>query len=388
MPIFILLFFILLILYAVVIERYRKGWNQLPEYIPDGDSPSVFISVIISARNEENNINDLLNSLEEQVYSKELFEVIVIDDHSTDNTWAELQQYIPAELQTVFIQLNLDPESSKGIIAYKKKAIETGINHARGRLIVTSDADCLFNPNWLLTIASFYELTKAKCIAAPVVMSRSKSFLSLFQSLDFMTLQGITGAAIHKKIHTMCNGANFIYEREIFHEVGGFRGIDNIPSGDDMLLMEKIYEKFPDDVRYLKSSNAIVTTGPMKDWRSFINQRIRWSGKTDHYSNKKMFHILLLVYILNVCFLILTIAIFFKSSWLFLLLLFLLAKTIIEFPFVNTVAKFFGRQFQMKFFPLMQPIHILYTIIAGWFGKFGSYEWKERRVQVKKTSND
>jgi biofilm PGA synthesis N-glycosyltransferase PgaC len=83
---------------------------------------------------------------------------------------------------------------------------------------------------------------------------------------------------------------------------------------------------------------------------------------------------------LNVCFLAGVIASFFKSIWLFFTLLLLLAKVLIEFPFVNSVAIFFGRQYLMKYFPFLQPLHIGYTIIAGWLGKFGHYEWKGRRI--------
>ena len=174
--------------------------------------------------------------------------------------------------------------------SYKKKAIETAIGLAKGSLIVTTDADCIVQPEWLKTIASYYENSGAVFIAAPVVYndpspgdSFFKKFFKIFQSLDFMTLQGITGASVYKKFHNMCNGANLAYEKKVFHEVGGFEGIDNIASGDDMLLMHKIQKLYPDKIKYLKSTNVIVQTQPAETVKEFINQRIRWASKADKY---------------------------------------------------------------------------------------------------------
>jgi hypothetical protein len=163
--------------------------------------------------------------------------------------------------------------------------------------------------------------------------------------------------------------------------VNGFAGIDAIPTGDDMLLMHKIYTRYPDQVFYLKSNNAIVETEPAASWSAFFHQRIRWASKADKYQDKRITSVLVLVYVLNLCFLALGIASFWKNTWLFFFGVFLLAKILIEFPFVQSVARFFGQQRLMWYFPLLQPLHILYTIIAGWLGRFGSYKWKGRRIE-------
>jgi cellulose synthase/poly-beta-1,6-N-acetylglucosamine synthase-like glycosyltransferase len=380
MPLFFFLFFLLMVVYAVLIAYYHAAWNRLPEFVLPEKNASVFISVIIAARNEEENINGLLQSLYEQQYPKELYEVIIIDDHSTDNTWPLLQEQRFSPMQVKPLQLSDYIEERNAIASYKKKAIETGINAAAGTLIVTTDADCRFNPLWLQTIASFYEANDAKFIAAPVTFYNQPTLLSVFQSLDFLTLQGITAASVYKRFHSMCNGANLAYERSAFYEVNGFNNIDNIASGDDMLLMHKIFKQYPNQVFYLKNRRAIVTTDPVTTWKQFFHQRIRWASKADKYDDKRIFIVLLLVYLLNVCFLAGAIAAFFKTTWLMLVLLFLLAKVLIEFPFVNSVAIFFGQQKLMKYFPFLQPMHIGYTIIAGWLGKFGHYEWKGRRI--------
>jgi poly-beta-1,6-N-acetyl-D-glucosamine synthase len=368
--------------YAILIEYYRRAWNAMPNYIPDvSDIHSLRkkISIIIPVRNEEKNIRHLYDCLFVQSYPKKLFEVIIVDDHSTDNTWDIINNLHYEEMNKVCLKL-ADYSNNITTSSYKKFAIETAISVANGDLIITTDADCKPQPDWLLIISAFYQSTNAKFIAAPVKINAGNSFLSIFQTLDFITLQGITGASVYKKLHSMCNGANLAYEKSAFIEVRGFNDIDSIPSGDDMLLMHKIYKRYPDQVFFLKNKNAVVSTQPETTWSGFLNQRIRWASKADKYDDKRIFWVLLLVYIVNLLFGGLLIASFWKSAYLFLFLILLLLKTLIEYPFAKAAATFFDQQRLMVFFPFMQPVHILYTIAIGWLGKFGSYQWKGRKV--------
>ena len=359
-------------IYALLILFYWQSWKAIPEYVPSILSPSVKISVIIPARNEEENIGQLLQALQEQTYPSSLFEIIVVDDHSTDATAAIVQQHQSVKL----LQLK-----DNNINSYKKKAIETGIAAATGELIISTDADCIPTKDWLMLIAAFKEEKKSVFIAAPVDINCDSSVVGMFQAMDFMVLQGITGAAVSKKQMSMCNGANIGYERKAFYDVTGFSGVDHIASGDDMLLMHKIWKQNPDKVHYLKSKDAIVSTAPTKTWKAFFNQRIRWASKATGYDDKRIFAVLLLVYLFNLYFLVLAIAGFFcHHYWLYLVGLWV-GKTIVEFPFFISLANFFNKQWAIKLFFLFQPIHILYTIISGLFGQFGKYEWKGRKVK-------
>ena len=179
----------------------------------------------------------------------------------------------------------------------------------------------------------------------------------------------------------MCNGANLAYNKQVFNEVGGFAGIDNIASGDDMLLMHKIYVQQPQRVKFMLSTEAIVETTPMADWSNFFNQRIRWASKADTYNDKRIFWVLLLVYLLNFLLVVLFVVALLKPMLFCYWLLMILVKTIIELRFMVPVASFFGESKLLKWFALMQPFHICYTVVAGWLGKFGTYKWKGRRVK-------
>ena len=394
MQIMLYIIIILLLLYVLLILYYWKSWVSIPGFKPQtaNHKPQTKITVIIPARNEEEHIASCLDSICSQSYPKKMFEVLVVDDHSNDSTAAIVNSYADKNVKLISLK---DFIPAGEINSYKKKAIEIAITQSSGELIVTTDADCFAKENWLQTIAAFYEEYDPAFIAAPVAIDCSNKFIELFQALDFMTLQGITGASVYKKIHSMCNGANLAYTKKAFTEVGGFAGIDNIASGDDMLLMHKIYKLHPHKVMFVKSREAIVQTAPVNSVRDFLNQRIRWASKADKYDDKRIFAVLLLVYLVNVLLLTLPFAaILIKTAfsislypftivftilelWAFLLII----KTIAELIFLMPVSKFFGKRSMLWLFPLMQPFHILYTVIAGCLGKFGSYNWKERKVK-------
>jgi cellulose synthase/poly-beta-1,6-N-acetylglucosamine synthase-like glycosyltransferase len=369
----------LLLGYSFLIIYYLLGWKSIPEHISVEKGPNTRLSVVIPARNEEKNIINCLESVCRQQYPSELLQIIAIDDSSTDKTWDLLQGFHSDEKITNSTRL-VEVEDSE-FPAHKKRAIETGIAMSHNSVIVTTDADCKHPVTWLKTIASVYEEKRPVFMAAPVALQNDSSVLQIFQALDFLVLQGITGASVHKKIHSMCNGANLVFEKNAFDEVGGFSGIDSIASGDDMLLMHKISRKYPGKVHYLKSKQAIVTSLPMQTWKEFFNQRIRWSSKARFYDDKRIFWVLLLVYLFNLSFLALVIAGFWSPRlWIYTGILWI-AKTIIEFPFVYSVARFFDKTSLLKYFFFFQPLHIAYTILAGLLGQFGKYEWKGRRVK-------
>lgn len=380
---------LLFISYAVLIIYYRNAWQAIPGFSPATKAGilSTRISVLIPARNEASNIKACLESIIAQTYPAHLFEILVIDDHSTDNTAEIVRSFSTKPVKLISLKEHIAGE----INSYKKKAIEIGIQQSSGKLIVTTDADCIVPPNWLQTIALFYETNQPAFIAAPVAINCNRNFIEMFQALDFMTLQGITGASVYKKFHSMCNGANLAYEKAIFYEVGGFMGIDSIASGDDMLLMHKIYTRYPKRVMFLKSKEAIVQTAAQKSLRDFFNQRIRWASKADKYDDKRIFAVLLFVYLFNLVLFVLPLVSFFCNCRLSIInyqlsiiaawTLLLVFKTVTELFFLFPVAGFFNKRSLLWIFPVMQPFHIIYTVIAGWLGKFGAYRWKERKVK-------
>jgi cellulose synthase/poly-beta-1,6-N-acetylglucosamine synthase-like glycosyltransferase len=183
----------------------------------------------------------------------------------------------------------------------------------------------------------------------------------------------------------MCNGANLAYSRKAFYEVDGFKGIDKLPTGDDMLLMQKIFLKNQEGVQYIKSREAIVETHAPDTWKDFFQQRIRWASKAAYYEDKKIFSVLLLVYLFNVWLMVLMAGAFFSLEALNCLAVFSTGKILAELLFLWPVAGFFRKRKWLLWFAFLQPIHILYTVVAGWLGRFGSYQWKGRTISKPST---
>lgn len=369
---------LLLFVYAILILWYRNAWIELPDSTNSTVTKNFTtkVTVIVPARNEASNIEVCLQSILAQSYPPELLEILLMDDASEDETAAIADRYAVNYPQLTVIRLSADKISK----AHKKRAIELGIAQATGTLIVATDADCTHPNQWLETLVAGFEQQEKTFIAAPVMYHTKPNFLSVFQTLDFLSLQGITGASVHRNFHTMCNGANIAYSRKAFYEVNGFAGIDALPTGDDMLLMHKIYKRYPTGTVWLKNKNALVLTDAAPSWKAFFQQRIRWASKAAFYDDKRIFYVLVLVYFLNVALLVLGISAIFSIQNLRCFLLALVLKTAVELWFLAPVASFFGKQKWLWLFPFFQPAHIIYTVIAGWLGKFGKYEWKGREI--------
>jgi len=366
------------LIYAGILCWYAYGWRisgTQKFHAQEVNGKRLAVSVIVPARNEAGNIEKCLESLLAQKAPWVDLEMIVVDDASEDQTAEIVRAYMEKNDRIKLLSLgNLHQQS------HKKRAVEAGIAAASGTLIACTDADCTHHPQWIETLARAYNHGEKKFVAAPVVYHTVPKLVSVFQTLDFMTLQGITAASVATRFHTMCNGANIAYERDVFYQVKGFEGIDKLPTGDDMLLMHKIYLQYPDGIAYVRRQEAIVYTDAAPGWGAFFQQRIRWASKAAFYDDKRIFWVLVVVYLFNVWFLVLlAVGFWVTKAWLTGLVLMAL-KTIAELAFLVPVAGFFQKSKWLLWFPFLEPLHIAYTISAGWLGRFGTYEWKGRSI--------
>ena len=372
---------ILTIMYAIVLMAYRFWFgkmgvfqlNQIEQVRPEQSATQ--FTVIIPARNEAANIKACVDSILNQDYPAAAFEIIVIDDFSEDDT-----AFIVHALSQQYPQLRLlklaDHCKDGETLAYKKKAIEIAVSQAKGDWILTTDADCIVPPRWLLLYNAYIHQHQPCFVAAPVMFIKTAGILNQFQVLDFLALQGITAAAVGAGKHSMSNGANLGFEKAAFIAVGGYQGVDHIASGDDMFLMHKMKQTLHKPVGYLFHPDVIVLTAAMDTWKGFIMQRIRWASKARYYDDHSITMVLTLVYFFNLSFICLAL----MGSWSTLLIA-LAFKTFFELFFLDPVAKFFQLQPELKYFVFYQPIHIVYNIAAGLFGQLKTYSWKGRKVK-------
>ena len=365
--------------YAALMLRYLRSWQQLPAFEPPaGHVVHTGMTVLIPARNEAKNIGALLDDLAAQRHvDLSLVQVIVLDDHSTDDTAKIAAAHPRAEL----LRLADFPEAVTSN-SFKKAAIGLGIRHAWHPLIVGTDADCRVPPDWLYLLGAFYETQRPVFIAAPVNFHGENNLLQYFQSLDFVGMMGITGAGIHGRYLHMCNGANLAYEKAAFRAVGGFAGIDHLASGDDMLLLQKMATRYPGRIGYLKNAAATVHTEAKPDWRSFVAQRRRWASKSSGYQEVRV--TVMLAWVFFFCWgLLITLPLVLLGylSWAVLAVP-LVIKLLVDWLLLSTLTAWFGRQDLLRYFLPAQLLHIGYIAWVGLLGALpGKYEWKGRRVR-------
>lgn len=363
---------LLLVFYVLLIGIYNIGWLMIRNFVPNGDETPQFFSILIPARNEEANIVACLDSIIRQDYPDTHYEVIVIDDHSADNTAGVVNTFIAMHPQAPvrLLQMHDDPAHRE----LKKAAITYAIEQSNNDYIILTDADCTRGGKWLKTISSFIARKGGKMIYAPVEF-KAKNLFEKIQSLEFAGLVGIGGAAIRLKNPNMCSAANLIFERKVFDEVGGYKGNDGVASGDDEFLLHKVFRKYPAETHFLKHYDAIVQTTANASLRQLADQRRRWVSKSTKYEDRYITAIMVGAYLFNAA--VLFYLLFEPLTGLY----FLLAKTGIEAIFLYNVMRFYKRSGYLWFLPLAEIFHILYVLVIGVWGNMGTYNWKGRNVK-------
>ena len=372
---------LLTVLYFILISSYCYGWLKIKRTVIKNET-AVFVSVIIAARNEEENIVKCLDSILEQSYPENNFEIIVVDDSSTDKTNWLIREYAAKISQVRLVTLS---EHSKEI--GKKNAIRTGVGLAKGELIVSTDADCVVGVNWLSSIVSLYTETNAKMIIGPVSFQDELGVFEKMQSVEFMALVASGGASLYFEKAIMCNGANLAYTKQVFIDVNGFEGIDEKASGDDVLLMYKIKKRYPEGIKFLKNEQAIVFTKAKPHLKEFMHQRRRWASKGFNALNYETKRVSIVVYLFNLILVVLPLlaAVFMRNtalhpSFVKIYLILFGIKCFIDFLLLFLVASFFKKRKFLIYFLPEQLMYMFYIGFVGSFGAFGKYEWKGRKI--------
>ncbi|MCG6960537.1 glycosyltransferase [bacterium BMS3Abin03] len=373
--ILIIIFVLLLIHYIIFLSLIYKGLLKLrPNTI--SQIPEELVSVIIPFRNESEIILKNLKSIESQDYPPAKYEVIYVNDFSTDDS----VEILAKNKNKDNIRIISVPENYS-VNAHKKRAVTYGIENSTGDIIVTTDADCIYDESWLCSLLQNFDKETA-FVSGPVEFIDDEKFFSEIQKMEFAGLV-LTGAGlIGSGNSTICNAANIAYRRKVFNEVDGFNDHLDLSSGDDEFLLQKIASDTKYKIKFSVDKKSVVRTSSNKSIGEFYHQRKRWASKGLFYNDKSLIFKLILIYFFYIGLIAQTFLSIFLS-WYFILTLAvsLLLKLFFEFRIMIKGKRLLFPRLSLKTFIGAEFFQIFYIILAGFAGMFGNLQWKERKIK-------
>ena len=344
---------ILVLPYFLALLLIYRGLLKIKTYRISSE-PVTLVSIVIACRNEQENLKNLLVCLDSQDYPEDLFEIIIVDDNSTDKTY-QLASASSGPGKRIVLH-----NEGNG----KKMAVRTGIRAASGNLILTTDADCRMGENWIRSIAAFYERYKPDMIICPVQIEESRGLFGKFQELEFLGLQGVTAGSAIAGDSTMCNGANLSFPRFVYMD-----NADNlhyeIASGDDIFLLHSLKKKKHSKILWMESPDATVTAAASPGLISFLKQRKRWISKGKTYSDKFTVLLGIVTFVTILIHLFVLVAALLNKNLLPVLLAVFLLKSIPDFLILHHTSLRYGKPKLMYWFIPAQIVYPFYVLAVA-----------------------
>lgn len=361
----IVILFTILIIYVLFISALIFGFSKITKNEVNALKPKTTFSIVVPFRNEAENLPKLLHSIAQLNYSTALFEVILVDDESEE-------EFLITNYEFLITIINNNKKSGSP----KKDAIETAIEITKNDWVITTDADCLVQKDWLLSIDNHIQNTNVKMVASGVTYLPKKGFLSAFQTLDFLSLQGATVGSFGIGKPFMCNGANFAYSKVFFQELNGFKENENIASGDDVFLLQKAVLKEPKAVGFLYDFKSIVATQTVNTWKELFMQRVRWAAKSTGYNSLFGKMLALIVFATNLCWVLVFILWPIGKLDQNYFMLFIGGKFLIDLILLQKTSRFFKTK--LNWILLSSVLYPFFSSSVALYSLFGKYTWKGR----------
>ncbi|MBN8578541.1 MAG: glycosyltransferase [Cytophagales bacterium] len=325
------------------------------------------VSVVVAMRNEAQNLQPLLQSLQTQTYSGP-FQILLVDDHSTDNTL-----YVAGLLKVHFSNLKIELLASEA--AGKKQALATGIAKAGGEIILTTDADCELQADWINDMVQAFD-NHTQLVVGVVKLTTNATVWSKLQAMEFASVIATGLGSLGWGMPLMCNGASLAFRKAAFYAVSGYKGNEHIPSGDDEFLMHKVANHFPRSVKAVPPGLNLGTTLPVTTVADFFDQRVRWAGKWR--ANQSGFARLLAVFIFLVqlsWWPLLAAALVTPHAGLSVVVVF---KIMLELLLLLTVSFVTRQRFDVLAFACLQILYAPYVLAVAVASQLMGYSWKGR----------
>jgi cellulose synthase/poly-beta-1,6-N-acetylglucosamine synthase-like glycosyltransferase len=241
------------------------------KYIRNDSKPKT--TVLIAARNEENYLLSCLKSLQNQSYPSDLLQIIVLNDRSTDETRQILVDYSKQFPDIEHIDIEDDLNGLKG----KMNALDQGIDHAEGEIILITDADCQVPETWVSEMVTHFT-GGVGIVGGLTVIKKSgqkSSFFDHIQTLDWFFLQAIAAGTAGIKLPVSVLGNNFGFTKSAYDQIGGFRQI-GFSLTEDMALLNAMVKNTSFEIVYPLKRASMIQSQPLNHFRDFFWQRKRW----------------------------------------------------------------------------------------------------------------
>ena len=369
-----LLFILIVTAYCIVIIKFSNSiyyYNNIK--VESNFQPNV--SIVISARNEEKNIGNLIDLLLKQDYPKNKIEILVANDRSIDNTEKILKAYSKNNINIKELNIYETPIGW----ANKKWALNQLIDLSKSDIILQIDADCIPTKMWVKTMTNYFCNNNVGFVAGCSPLIHNDKFLNNLFQMESLVQEAVNAGAILNNMVLSCTGRNIAFRKKYFDLIEGYAGNEHISSGDDDLLLQKMAIETNCIIRYSINENSLVDSYAPYKFSDFINQRLRFASKAFlYYKIKTTFElkaISILIYLTNMIFLISCLLVLSFYSYFFLvpIILKMTADLLFSFIFMLKVK----RNWSFKSYLILTALYPLYVILFGTLGPLIKVDWKK-----------
>jgi cellulose synthase/poly-beta-1,6-N-acetylglucosamine synthase-like glycosyltransferase len=361
--VFLTFFYCLVILTLLIgLFRLRSGQND--------HRPSV--SVIIAARNEATNIDRCLTALSTQTYPADRYEIIVVDDRSSDATPEIVRRRIDQTSSIRLVQVG----TTKRHICPKKNALALGIEAGSGEILLFTDADCIPRASWLETVVRSFD-PDVGLVAGFSPFEDSPGFLHRLLAVEAVVVAVLSAGSIGIGLPLACTARNLAYRRRVYETVGGFEQIGHIISGDDVLMMRQVAERTSWKIRYCPDPRAsVLTHHPASDsLTDLFYRKVRHTSKAIHYTSP-IIVLAICVYLFHLLFCFAPLFSWFDLLSPHLLLGVFIAKWGIDLATMTVGIRRLGVRFRVIDLLLFELLYPLYIVVFSALGVFFKFRWK------------
>lgn len=230
-----------------------------------------FVSIIIPARDEQDNIVKCLESIVESDYPRNRCEIIVVNDRSSDSTQSIVEQFV--KNYPGIILLNIEDDTQK-TVAGKPGALDFGIKYARGEYILLTDADCKVNKKWISSMVKTF-IEKESDLVAAFTLVKHDTFFAKYQAIEWILMHTMASGGMGLNFPLGCFGNNMAFKKSIYDQIGGYGNIE-FSVTEDLALLQTIH-KMGGKINYICHRDSTVKTLPLENIKDYLKQRKRWA---------------------------------------------------------------------------------------------------------------